>query len=113
MCIVSKSDTTVFTSGLFQKKIPWGKTAEDIFFYGWLVRKDFKLYGSLVYDQINLHGWLVFRCVEGEERILSAKKKERSFIKSSQKKALSLANSGNSHLFTRNRQTSDVSVEYW
>ena len=39
--------------------------------------------------------WLVFRCVEGEERILSTKK-ERSFIKSSQKKAQSLAN-GNGH----------------
>ena len=75
-----------------------GKRAGNIFFYGWLVRKDSKLYGSLVSDQIKLHGWLVFRCVEGEERILSAKKKERSFIKSSQKKALSLANhSGNNH----------------
>ena len=73
-----------------------GKTAADIFFYGWLVRKDFKLYGSLVSDQIKLHGWLVFRCMEGEERILSAKK-ERSFIKSSQKKALSLANRRNCH----------------
>ena len=68
------------------------QTAADIFFYGWLVWKDFKLYGSLLSNQINLHGWLVFRCVEGEERLLSAKKKERSFIKSSQKKALSLAN---------------------
>ena len=47
-------------------------------------------------DQIKLHGWLVFRCGEGEERILSAKK-ERSSIKSSQKKALSLANRGNGH----------------
>ena len=65
-----------------------GKTADDIFFYGWLVRNDFKLYGSLVSHQIKLHGWLVFRCVEGKERILSAKK-ERSFIKSSQKKAKS------------------------
>ena len=61
------------------------KTADDIFFYGLLVRKDFKLYGSLVSDQLKLHGWLVFRCVKGEERILSSKK-ERSFIKSSQKK---------------------------
>ena len=52
--------------------------------------------GSLVSDQIKLHGWLVFRCVEGEERILSAKK-ERSFIKSSQTKVLSLANCGNGH----------------
>ena len=34
--------------------------------------------------------------MDGEERILSAKK-ERSFIKSSQKKALSLANHGNGH----------------
>ena len=59
------------------------------------MRIDFKLYGSLVSDQIKLHGWLVFRCVEGEERILSAKK--RSFIKSSQKKELSLANCGNGH----------------
>ena len=37
-----------------------------------------------------------YRCVEGEERILSAKK-ERSFIKSSQKKVLSLANRRNGH----------------
>ena len=73
-----------------------GETAGDIFFYGWLVRKDFKFNGSLVSDQIKLHGWLVFRCVEGEERILSAKK-ERSFIKSGQKKALSLANRRNGH----------------
>ena len=29
-----------------------GKTAGDIFFYGLLVRKVFKLYGSLVFDQI-------------------------------------------------------------
>ena len=60
------------------------------------MRKDFKLYGSLVSDQIILHGWLVFCCVEGEERILAAKK-ERSFIKSSQKKALSLANCRDCH----------------
>ena len=73
-----------------------GKMEDDIFSYGWLVRKDFKLYGSLLSDQIKLHGWLVFRCVEGEERILSAKT-ERSFIKSSQKKALSLANRGIGH----------------
>ena len=69
-----------------EKKTSEGKTAGDIFFYGWLVFKFFKLYGSLVSDQILLHGWLVFSCVEGEERILSAKKKEISFIKSSQKK---------------------------
>ena len=65
--------------GYSRKKYLGGKRAGDIFFYGWLVRKVFKLYGSLVFDQIYLHGWLVFRCVEGEERILSAKK-ERSFI---------------------------------
>ena len=29
-----------------------GETVGDIFFYGWLVRKVFKLYGSLVFDQI-------------------------------------------------------------
>ena len=57
---------------------------------------DGRRYGSLVSDQIKLHGWLVFHCVEGEERILSAKK-EGSFIKSSQKKALCLANRGNGH----------------
>ena len=56
-----------------------GKTAGDIFFKGWLVWKDFKLYGSLVSDQIKLHGWLVFRCVEGEERIISAKKREKFY----------------------------------
>ena len=75
--------------------------------------KDFKLYGSLVSDQIKLHGWLVFHCPEGEERIIFAKK-ERSFIKSSQEKTLSLANRRSGHFcLTRNRQTSDVSVEYW
>ena len=49
------------------------------------MRKDFKLYGSLVSDNIKLHGWLVFHCVEGEERILSAKK-ERSFINLAKRK---------------------------
>ena len=35
------------------EKNTWeGKTAGNIFFYGWLVRKVFKLYGSLVFDQI-------------------------------------------------------------
>ena len=38
--------------GLFQKKIPGRGRQGDIFFYGWLVRKVFKLYGSLVFDQI-------------------------------------------------------------
>ena len=61
-------------------------------------------------------GWY-FAAWKGKERILSAKKKtkkERSFIRSSQKKALSLANrSGRPFLFTRNCQTLDVSVEYW
>ena len=56
-----------------------GETAGDIFFYGRLVGKDFKLYGSLMSDQIKLHGWLVFRCVEGEERIYSAKKREKFY----------------------------------
>ena len=37
------------------EKNTWeGKTAGDIFFYGWLVRKVFKLYGLLVFDQIKL-----------------------------------------------------------
>ena len=62
-----------------EKKTWEGKTAGYIFFYGWLVRKVFKLYGSLVSDQIKLHGWLVFRCVEGEERILSAQKREKFY----------------------------------
>ena len=63
------------------EKNTWGggETANDIFFYGWLVRKDFKLCGSLVSDQIKLHGWLVFRCVEREERILSARKREKFY----------------------------------
>ena len=73
------------------------------------MRNDFKLNGSLVSDQIKLHGWLVFRCVEGEERILSAKKREK-FYQSSQKKGL---RPKRPFLITRNRQTSDVSVEYW
>ena len=35
------------------EKNTWeGKMAGDIFFYGWLVWKVFKLYGSLVFDQI-------------------------------------------------------------
>ena len=34
------------------KKTWEGKTACDIFFYGWLVLKFFKLYGSLVSGQI-------------------------------------------------------------
>ena len=35
------------------EKSTWeGKTAGNIFFYGWLVPKVFKLYGSLVFDQI-------------------------------------------------------------
>ena len=34
------------------EKITWGgKTAGDIFFYGWSVRTFFKLYGSLVFDK--------------------------------------------------------------
>ena len=45
----------------------------------WLVQKDLKKYGSLVFDQIKLHWWLVFRCVEGEERILSAKNREKFY----------------------------------
>ena len=35
-----------------EKKTWERKMAGDIFFYGWLVRKVFKLYGSLVSDQI-------------------------------------------------------------
>ena len=31
-----------------EKKTWEGKTAGDVFFYGWLVRKVFKLYGSVV-----------------------------------------------------------------
>ena len=34
---------------------------------------------KLVSDQIKLHGGLVFRCVEGEVRILSAKKREKLY----------------------------------
>ena len=38
------------------EKNTWeGKTAGDIFFYGWLVLKVFKLYGSLMFDQILLN----------------------------------------------------------
>ena len=34
------------------EKNTWGgKTAGDIFFYGWSVRTFFKLYGSLVFDK--------------------------------------------------------------
>ena len=72
------------------------ETAGDIFLYGWLVGKDFKLYGSLVSDKIKLHGWY-FAAWKGRKKYYLPKK-ERSFIKSSRKKALSLANrSGNGH----------------
>ena len=37
---------------ILEKKTWEGKTAGNIFFYGWLVHKVFKLYGSLVYGQI-------------------------------------------------------------
>ena len=64
-------------------------------------------------NQIWLHGWLVFRCVEGEERILSAKK-ERSFIKSSQRKCRAKQIAAETAiLFIRDRQNLDVTVEYW
>ena len=43
------------------EKSTWeGKTAGDIFFYGWLVLKVFKLYGSLVWKVFKLFGSLVF-----------------------------------------------------
>ena len=46
----------ILTEGYSRKKYQGGegggKTAGDIFFYGWLVWKVFKLYGSLVFDQI-------------------------------------------------------------
>ena len=76
--------------------------------------KVFKLYGSLVFDQIILHGLLVSRCVVGEERILSAKKREK-FLSNLAKKRIehSKLQRKRPFLFMPNRQNSDVSVEYW
>ena len=62
------------------------KTAGDIFFYGWLVRKVFKLYGSLVSEKSNYMGGWYFAEWKGKKKYYLPKK-ERSFIKSSQKKA--------------------------
>ena len=42
----------LFTVRAIPEKNTWGgKTAGDIFFYGWSVRTFFKLYGSLVFDK--------------------------------------------------------------
>ena len=72
-----------------------GKTAGDIFFYGWLVRKVFKLYGV----RPNLITWVVGILLHGKGRKnIICQTKERSFIKPSQKKARCWANRiGNSH----------------
>ena len=73
-----------------------GKTGGDIFFYGWLVRKDFKLYHWCPTKLNYMGGWYFAAWKRKKEYHLP--RQERSFIKSSQKKALSLANrSGNSH----------------
>ena len=45
-------DTGKIYLGLFQKKYLGGKKANNIFFYGWLVRTSFKLHGSLVFEKI-------------------------------------------------------------
>ena len=89
----------LFMSGLFLKKTWEGKRAGDIFFYGWLVLKVFKLYGSLVSDQIKLHGWLVFRCVEGEERILSAKKEREVLSNLAKRKGRALQTASETAIF--------------
>ena len=79
-----------------EKKIPGGGgTAGDIFFYGWLVRKDM---GHWCPSKSNYMGVWYFAAWKGKKECYLPKKKERSFIKSSKKKALSLANrSGNGH----------------
>ena len=60
----------------------WGEDGRHYIFL-WVVGAErFQIIWVIGVRQIKLHGWLVFRCVEGEKRILSAKK-ERSFIKSS------------------------------
>ena len=42
----------IFLVRAIPEKNTWGgKTAGDIFFYGWSVRTFFKLYGSLVFDK--------------------------------------------------------------
>ena len=49
------------------EKNTWEReTAGDIFFYGWLVRKVFKLYGSLV--RPNLITWVVGISLHGRAR---------------------------------------------
>ena len=86
-----------------------GGVAADIFFYGWLVRKDFKLYGHWCPTKSNyMGGWYLAAWKGKKEYYLP--KKERSFIKSSQKKALKRKRP---FLFTGNCQTSDGPVEYW
>ena len=48
----TKSQSSIESQGYSRKKDLGGEDAGDIFFYGWLVLKVFKLYGSLVSDQI-------------------------------------------------------------
>ena len=42
---------TTLVRAIPEKNTWGGKTAGDIFFYGWSVRTFFKLYGSLVFDK--------------------------------------------------------------
>ena len=63
--IISITSTNCETDkGYSRKKIPreggGGKKANNIFFYGWLVRTFFKLYGSLVFEKVCLNGWWGF-----------------------------------------------------
>ena len=56
----------------------------------------------------------MFRCVKGEDRILSAKKREKSLSNLAKKRVEhSKPQRKGPFLFMPNRQNSDVSVEYW
>ena len=52
MEVVVQSSSIMQPLRAIPEKNTWGgKTAGDIFFYGWSVRTFFKLYGSLVFDK--------------------------------------------------------------
>ena len=80
---------------------------------GWC-RKFSNYTGHWCLTKSNYMGGLVFRWVEGEERILSAKKREKFLYNLAKKRAEhSKPQRKRPFLFMPNRQNSDVSVEYW